>query len=185
MDRGFTSPSQKGAEICAAIARGLVAVAPDSEGDTGAGLAAGLSALLSAAEARAAGLWLRSRGELRLLGFCAAPDMPTAVAASFRAATLRVSLDESGLGIVKAAVSASPAVGRVSGTDLAASAGWLQSFGATQSLALPIAHEGHVVGVIAISRRDPFDPGSRPWEILACVAGGLALPLKRIEESSP
>lgn len=114
-----------------------------------------LSKLVIAANGRAAGCWRLEDGFLNLMGFCCAIDMPEEVDQGFRTATQRVSLDQTGLGIVKAAVSKSPAIGRrdANATGLIGSASWIEKFGATTSLAVPIfqANSMNVAGVVAVS----------------------------------
>lgn len=134
-----------------------------------------LDALLAATCARATGLWSVENGCLRLLGFRGVNDIPAAVKAEFAAAIREVSLDQSGLGIVKAAVSDAPALAsrdRVAG-GLNDSASWLERFEAMQSLAIPIRHEDRVVGVLAISTADRLWPHHPSRELLAELAASL------------
>jgi hypothetical protein len=133
-----------------------------------------LAMLLRALNARAVGLW-RCRGDhLEQVGFRAVADMPQTTRQEFAAATRRVSLSETGLGIVKAVVSRKPAVAAVAGNvELGQSAGWLARFEARQSVAMPVQHHNAIVGVLASSSAQEIHAGDAHWELLGKLAAAL------------
>ena len=98
-----------------------------------------LDALRGRFRARAAGCWRVDGDRLEQVAFSAADDLPGEVARGFAGATRSVSLDEAGLGIVRAARSGVPVVSRAE--DLPAGSGsglWLRRFAATLSVAVPV-----------------------------------------------
>ena len=123
---------------------------------------------------RAAGCWRLENDHLRLVGFGWAEDMSPEISAGFQAATRRVPLDQVGLGIVKAAITAKPAIGRrdPQTTDLGGSATWIAKFGANTSLAVPIrdAQTNGVVGVLAVSTAAFVTEKDFLWETLLQVS---------------
>ena len=128
-------------------------------------------------DARASGCWRLVDGHLLLAGFGWASDMPTEVSQGFQDATRRVSLEQTGLGIVKAAVSHRPTVGyRDPGeTGLTGSASWITKFAAQSSLAVPICHPTSetVIGVVAVSTANQIEEGDTLWENMLRVARSL------------
>jgi hypothetical protein len=146
-----------------------------------AGIAAGgsfsgpLRNLLAATGSRAVGLWRRDGRSLQALGFEGADDMPDEVRTGFAQGTARVPLDQTSLGIVKAALTERPAVATRTGgtTGLAGSAGWLERFDAAQSLAVPILRDGELSGVLAISTPYAFDERHGAWQLVVALAAEL------------
>ena len=144
---------------------------------SGQSLVAPLRELVIETEARAAGCWRLHDEHLELLGFGAAADMDEAVDRGFREATRRVALDQLGLGIVKAAVTGQPAIGRRDPTDnnLDESATWIAQFRAQTSLAVPIhlANSNEIVGVLAVSTAATVHPEHPHWCLLIELANQL------------
>jgi hypothetical protein len=136
-----------------------------------------LTNLVVETASRASGLWRLDENHLVLIGFGWASDMPLDVSNGFQAATCRVALDQIGLGIVKAAVTAKPAIGRrdphESGLD--GSATWIEKFGANTSLAVPIrqAATNQITGVLAVSTAAFVEPGDSLWQTLTSLADEL------------
>ncbi len=126
---------------------------------------------------RASGLWRLQENHLILVGFGWASDMPQDVSLGFQAATRRVPLDQIGLGIVKAAVTAKPAIGRrdpkESGLD--GSATWIAKFGANTSLAVPIRQKetNRISGVLAVSTSAFVEEDDALWQTLIGLADEL------------
>ena len=129
-----------------------------------------LRELVVETNARAAGCWRLRDEHLELLGFGTAADMDEAVARGFREATRRVALDQLGLGIVKAAVTGQPAIGRRDPADnsLDGSATWIARFQAQTSLAVPIrlVNSNDIVGVLAVSTAAIVHPEHPLWNVL-------------------
>ena len=144
---------------------------------SGQSLDAPLRELVIETEVRAAGCWRLHDEHLELLGFGAAADMDEAVDRGFREATRRVALDQLGLGIVKAAVTGQPAIGRRDPTDnsLDGSATWIARFRAQTSLAVPIrfANSNEIVGVLAVSTAAIVHPEHPLWCLLIELANQL------------
>ncbi len=138
-------------------------------------LDASLDALLDATGARATGLWRVDGEHLNQLGFRGRADMPDEVKRDFAAATRRVSLEMTGLGIVRAVLDGAPVVMRrePGNDDLSTSPGWLARFDCLRSLVVPIRHEARVVGAIAISTNGELATGEPAWMFLASVADGI------------
>ncbi len=136
-----------------------------------------LRELVVETEARAAGCWRLRDEHLELLGFGAAADMDEEIDRGFRDATRRVPLDQLGLGIVKAAVTGQPAIGRRDPADnsLNGSATWIARFQAQTSLAVPIrlAKTNEVVGVLAVSTAAIVHPEHPLWSLLIELADQL------------
>ena len=103
--------------------------------------------------------------------------MPLEVSSGFQAATRRVPLDQIGLGIVKAAVTAKPAIGRRDPKDsgLDGSATWIARFGANISLAVPIRQKetNQILGVLAVSTSAFIEEGDSLWQTLISLADDL------------
>ncbi len=154
------------------IAEQLIAALRNSQS-----LDAPLRELVIETNARAAGCWRLHVGHLELLGFGAAADMDETVDRGFREATRRVPLDQLGLGIVKAVVTAQPAIGRRDPADnsLDGSATWIARFQAQTSLAVPIRlmNSNEIVGVLAVSTAAIVDPAHPLWTLLIKLAGQL------------
>jgi len=137
-----------------------------------------LKRLVAETSSRASGLWRLEENHLVLVGFGWASDMPLDVSSGFQAATRRVPLDQIGLGIVKAAVTAKPAIGRrdpkESGLD--GSATWIAKFGANTSLAVPIRQKetNQIIGVLAVSTSEFVDEGDSLWQTLISLADEIA-----------
>ena len=136
-----------------------------------------LRELVVETNARAAGCWRLHSEQLELLGFGAAADMDEEVDRGFREATRRVALDQRGLGIVKAAVTGQPAIGRRDPTDnsLDGSATWIAKFQAQTSLAVPIRlmNSNEIVGVLAVSTAAFVRPEHPLWSLLIELANQL------------
>lgn len=142
-----------------------------------------LSRLVLATAARAAGCWRLESGHLILIGFGWASDMPDDVSQGFQQATRRVSLDQMGLGIVKAAVSDEPAIGRrdANTTGLDGSASWIVKFSANTSLAVPIHDPSthRVCGVLAVSTAGFVEEGDVLWQTLLGLSKQFETPTKK------
>jgi hypothetical protein len=112
-----------------------------------------LAALRARLEARAAGIWQVRAQNLEALAFDAAPDMASTVAAGFTAATSLVSLDRRELGVVAAVLERRPVVSVA--VELPADIGsgyWLRAFGASRSVAVPIAdRNGSIASVVSVA----------------------------------
>lgn len=134
-----------------------------------------LGELLEITDSRAVGLWRLEGNSLQLVGFQAKSDMPADVKRGFAEATRTVSLNQTGLGIVKAAVDRRPAVAhREAGeTGLSDSAGWLARFEAVQSLAVPIGEGERMTGVLAMSTANRFVEDDETWQLLTGIAARL------------
>lgn len=136
-----------------------------------------LSQLVLVTQARAAGCWRLEDDFLNLAGFGWADDMPHDVSEEFQFATQHVSIAQCGLGIVKAAVSRQPAIGRrdAVSTGLAGSATWIERFGASSSLAVPIMAPmtQDILGVLAISTVDQIENNDGCWQSLIRLASEL------------
>lgn len=132
--------------------------------------------LLSATGSRAVGWWRRVGEELEQLSFQAVADMPEEVRVGFMAATGRVAMSRIELGCVRAAAELRPVVAREDAAQrgLTGSASWLERFGASQSLALPIIQDGLAVGVLAIATSEVFDEASPIWRTMTAIVAGLA-----------
>ena len=126
--------------------------------------------LVEQTASRAAGCWRLDRQILHLAWFGYARDMPHDVSQGFQDATRSVPLNQLGLGIVKAAVTEQPAIGRRDAgmTGLGGSASWIVRFDANTSLAVPIRNEAvdRVVGVLAVSTADWIEPDDSLWRTL-------------------
>ncbi|QDU61578.1 hypothetical protein Pan216_24390 [Planctomycetes bacterium Pan216] len=101
-------------------------------------------------QARASGLWRREGEHLVVLGHAFAPDFDKDVAREFMAAVESVSLERTGLGIVKAAVDDATAVARTDAGPVDSSS-WLKRFGAACSVAIPLHAGERVTGILAIA----------------------------------
>ena len=134
-----------------------------------------LAELLELTGARATGLWRLSGQRLFLLGFRGVADMPEVVKREFAEATRAVPLTQTGLGIVKAALSGTPALSSVDAQPRtpATSAGWLERFGAHRSVAVPVADEKGIVGVLAISTARELQEDCGAWQILCEVSEAI------------
>jgi hypothetical protein len=112
-----------------------------------------LAALRARLNARAAGWWRVGEGRLEQVAFVAAGDMPEAVASAFAEATRSVPLDQTGLGIVSAAVMGEVTVSRA--RDLPDDSGsglWLRRFEAERSVAVPVRDlSGRVSRVVSVA----------------------------------
>lgn len=129
-----------------------------------------LESLLGLEGARAAGAWRVEGEELVLVRFLGAADLPAEVAEGFAAATRRVLLSATNLGIVCAAVGKSPWVAKIA--EIAPDAGsgyWLRAFGATFSVAVPrYNRDREADGVIAVAI------ASSPEGEAGAIAGAIA-----------
>ena len=146
--------------------------------DEGASHEEALDALLSATNSRATGLWHQSSGRLSLLGFRGVPEMAEVVKTEFVRATSDLSLDQTGLAIVNAAVTGEPCSGYLEDAsregDVDTSANWLARFEAVQSLAVPIRAAGANHGVLAVSAAHRIEKGDAVWTLMTRLAGALA-----------
>ena len=151
--------------------------------ESGRAIDEGLDHLLRATGGRAAGLWRLEPDRLAQVGFRAVDDMPLEVRTEFAAATRSVSLDQTGLGIVKAAVARAPTMASVDGVpELGGSAGWLARFECRASLAVPSDQADRSGGVLAISTPGSLETGTPAREILLAVAARLGEALSRRAE---
>ncbi len=134
-----------------------------------------LDLLLAQLKGRAAGLWRCADGNLLQVGFRAVPEMDLQVQQDFAALTKEVSLENKGLGIVKAVLERQPAIGTLSSTEsgLPGSSEWLVKFGAQQSYAIPVIEDGEVTGVLAISTDCIHQAGDAEWEIQTQIANRI------------
>jgi len=135
-----------------------------------------ITMFLQACAARAVGLWQREGEDLVQLGYASCPDMPPDVHRDFRDGTKRVPLSQTGLGIVRATLTRKPAVATLEPekTGLPGSAGWLDRFGAIESLACPILkQDGDVGWVFAVSAAYRFEKGNVHWSTVTGVADRL------------
>lgn len=124
---------------------------------------------------RAIGLWRCEQDRLLQVGFRAVSEMDEHVRKQFASFTEEVSLDNTGLGIVKAVMENEPAIGNLQGeqSGLTGSSKWLKKFEALQSYAVPIVTDIQVVGVIAISTNCIHQVGDVEWEVMRKIAEGI------------
>ena len=134
-----------------------------------------LNQILTLLGGRAIGLWRREKSSLLQIGFQAVTEMDVEVQKQFAEFTQEVPLKNTSLGIVKAVVEKTPAIGTLQGakSGLEGSSEWLQKFGAKQSYAVPIFEGDQVVGVLAISTNCIHQVGDIEWEIHANIAAGI------------
>lgn len=129
-----------------------------------------LSRFVIETNSRASGVWRLVDNHLLLMGFGWADDMSADVSQGFQEFTRKVSLDQIGLGIVRAALTDGPALARrdASVTGLSGSASWIEKFCANTSLALPIhdIESGRVLGVAAVSTEAFVEVGDPLWRTL-------------------
>ena len=142
-----------------------------------------LRKLVVATNARASGLWRLNENQLILAGFGSATDMLEEVSLGFQEATRRVPLDQTGLGIVKAVVTAGPVIGyrNPQAAELSASASWIAKFEANTSLAVPIRDAGsnRLVGVIAVSSAAFIEEADSVWQSMVRLASDLGASIQR------
>src|SRR4051794_28585393 len=97
------------------------------------------AALLQALNARAAGCWRVAGDRLEQLTFIPGHDLDDTVAREFAQATRSVALSQTELGIVQAVRTGEAVVSRAGELPVDTGSGfWLQRFGATRSVAVPI-----------------------------------------------
>ena len=144
-------------------------------------LDAALDRVLAATSSRAVGLWRLQGDRLLLLGFRGVPDMAPNTAQDFEAATREVPLVNTGFGIVQASLQQRSIPAYRGDSALPASAGWIERFGAAQSLSAPAVRDGRVVGVLAVSAPSAFHPGSPTWSLIERLAEALGPTLARID----
>ncbi len=134
-----------------------------------------LDRIMEDLDGRAIGLWRCGQGKLLQIGFCAATEMDQQIREQFTSFTQEVSLENTGLGIVKAVIENDPAIGILQGekSGLEGSSEWLKKFGALQSYAVPIQEGSQVVGVLAISTNCIHQTGDVEWKILTKIAEGI------------
>ncbi|QDU09142.1 GAF domain-containing protein [Gimesia aquarii] len=134
-----------------------------------------LDRIMDFLKARAIGMWrCDNQGQLTQIGFRAVTEMDEHIRKQFTSFTKQVSLDNKGLGIVKAVVERKPAIGTLRGeSGLQGSSEWLKKFGAQQSYAVPIFENDQVVGVLAISTTCVHQIGDFEWESLKKIAAGI------------
>src|SRR3954462_12371460 len=106
--------------------------------------------------ARAAGYWWLAGDWLEQVAFASSPPLDEGVAQRFAEATRSVPLSAgTELGIVRAAVTDSPAISRVSelpDDEGSGSGYWLRVFGATRSVAVPLHDtKGDVRAVVSVA----------------------------------
>ena len=103
----------------------------------------------------AAGYWQLDAEGRRLVQVVFVPgdSLDPQVGREFAATTVEVSLSQTSLGIVVAAITGQPVVSRVE--DLPANSGsgrWLRAFGASRSVAVPVQDpHGSVCGVVSVA----------------------------------
>ncbi|WP_417383795.1 hypothetical protein [Gimesia sp.] len=131
-----------------------------------------LDHLMEVLGGRAIGLWRCEASHLKQLGFCADSQMDAQVKSEFAALTQEVSLQNTGLGIVKAVIDQKPAIGTLQANEsgLQGSSEWLQKFAAKQSYAIPVFEGDQVVGVLAVSTNQVHQAGDPEWELQTQVA---------------
>ncbi len=131
-----------------------------------------LDRLLEVLGGRAIGLWRCQSDSLIQLGFRADSNMNEQVKREFAALTLEVSLNNTGLGIVKAVIDQKPAIGTLQAQEsgLQGSSEWLERFEAKQSYAIPVFERDRVVGVLAVSTNQVHQAGDPEWELQTQVA---------------
>lgn len=131
-----------------------------------------LDRLLEVLDGRAIGLWRCESGNLVQLGFRADARMNEQVKQEFAALTQEVSLKNTGLGIVKAVLDQTPAIGTLQANEsgLQGSSEWLQRFEAKQSYAIPVFEGDQVVGVLAVSTNQVHQAGDPEWELQSQIA---------------
>lgn len=138
-----------------------------------------LSRLVIATGSRAAGCWRLDSGHLKLIGFGWAGDMTLEVSEGFRQATRCVSLEQHGLGIVKAVTTNTPTIALRDPelTGLEKSASWIVRFDANSSLAIPIpaGKTDAIGGAIAVSTAAVIEEGDALWQMLVDLAQRLGL----------
>ncbi len=135
-----------------------------------------LDRIMELLNGRAIGIWrCDDKGQLLQIGFRAVTEMDEHVRKQFASITKSVSLENTGLGIVKAVVERKPAIGtlQVGESGLQGSSEWLKKFGAQQSYAVPIFEDDQVVGVLAISTTCVHQIGDIEWESLKEIAEGI------------
>jgi hypothetical protein len=116
-----------------------------------------VAALRLALGGRAAGLWRVDGNHLIQRAFAASPRLPADVAQGFAEATQSVPLDRHDLGIVRAAIEGQVTVSHADQLPEDAGSGlWLRAFGASRSVAIPLADgDGRVAAVFSIALPDP------------------------------
>jgi DNA-binding IclR family transcriptional regulator len=137
-----------------------------------------LAALRLDVEARAAGYWWVAGEWLEQLAFVPSLALPEEVAHGFAEATRTVSLAQSNLGIVQAALSGTVTVSRASELpDDAGSGYWLRAFGATRSIAVPLhVPGGPVRAVVSVALADtPLDDDSVAERVVATARAWVPL----------
>jgi GAF domain-containing protein len=144
-----------------------------------------LERLQRTTSARAVGLWKRTGGELLLVGFRAVAEMPHGVQSGFSEATRSVRLTETGFGIVQAVVSNQPALATLDpdACGLPGSSSWVARFEARCSVAMPVHHDGEVVGAIALATANDLAPGDAVWKLLEQLAEILGEGLSHLPAS--
>jgi hypothetical protein len=112
-----------------------------------------VAAVCAALHARAAGYWHLESRRLIQVAFAPGEGLDPDAARQFAEATRSVSMDQSGLGIVAAAVSGQIAVSRVAELPPDSGSGrWLRAFGAARSVAVPLSDDrGEVRGVFSVA----------------------------------
>jgi hypothetical protein len=125
---------------------------PQGAGESRCGRTAELCKELGAC---AAGYWRLDPESDRLVqvAFAAGEGLDREVARQFAAATVSVSLDQRGLGIVTAALTGQPSISEVEVLPADSGSGkWLRAFGASRSVAVPIrGPAGAVLGVFSVA----------------------------------
>jgi hypothetical protein len=135
-------------------------------------LSESVTSICTAFDGRAAGYWRldQETGLLSQLCFVPGADLDPEVGRQFAAATKSVSLSQTSLGIVAAAITGRPAVSRVDEIPADSGSGrWLRAFGASHSVAVPFRDAfGSVIGVlsIALALDNPLDEQSAVESIL-------------------
>jgi hypothetical protein len=136
-------------------------------------LQARLDEIRARLEARAAGVWQIVEQSLELVVFVAANDMEPSVSLGFAEATRSVELSSKPLGIVGAAMFGEPSVSIAAELpDDVGSGYWLRQFVAVRSVAVPIFHEGDVIGVISVATTTLDQPVDEIETILTAESAG-------------
>ena len=137
-----------------------------------------LTQFVAATKSQAAGIWKIEDNHLVLAGIGWGDHVDDDAKAGFAAATARVSLEQTTLGIVQAVVFNRPTIARrdPQETGLTGSAMWLVRLNAHTSLAVPIraSESGPFLGAIAVATADFIEAGDANWQTIVDLAAGLS-----------
>ncbi len=130
------------------------------EGDTPPGVPEGLTDLVRALSARAAGVWRVEGDQLVQVAFVAGDGLAGEVALAFAEATRIVSRAQGDLGIVRAVSLGVVTTSRTAELPAEGGSGfWLRAFGASRSVAVPLLDaRGGVHAVVSVALAEsPLD----------------------------